>query len=85
MKNKTTVDNQSPLGGLEPDIDGTYDSRIVDLTQPYTAGEKVRQEHQLRDLEEKAYWRGYNDGIDACQALLDATYDFHPAKPLEDS
>ena len=80
MKNKTTVDNQSPLGGIEPDLDGTYDSHIIDLHQPFTAEEKVRQEHQLRNLEEKAYWRGYNDGIDACQALLDATYDF----PRED-
>ena len=71
MKNKTTVTLNAPLGGIEPDLDGTYDSHIIDLQQPFTAAEKVRQEHQLRDLTEKWYWKGYNDALDKVKALMD--------------
>ena len=58
MKNKTT-----PLGGIEPDLDLTYDSHIIDLHQPFTAEEKVRQEHQLRDLTEEWYAKGYQAAL----------------------
>ena len=70
MKNKTTVTETSPLGGIEPDLDGTYDSHIIDLHQPFTAEEKIRQEHQLRDLTEEWYWKGYNDALDKVRELI---------------
>ena len=69
--------NKNAFEGIEPDVDGTYDSHIIDLQRPFTTEEKIRQEHHLRNLEENAYWRGYNDGIDACRALLDQAYDFN--------
>ena len=72
VKNKTTVTNTSPVAahGIEPDLDGTYDSHIIDLHQPFTAEEKVRQEHQLRDLTEEWYWKGYNDALDKVRELI---------------
>ena len=66
MKNTKTFE------GIEPDVDLTYDSHIIDLQKPFTAAEKVRQEHQLRDLTEEWYWKGFNDALDKVRELLDA-------------
>ena len=74
MKNKTTVTGTSPLGGIEPDLDGTYDSHIIDLHQPFTAEEKIRQEHQLRDLTEEWYAKGYKAAIEKRRVDIDEAY-----------